>query len=87
MVTDPVRKAGVHCGRCLRCGRCARERALRGAPARGGESNKGVVVQWVGHERGHGWPASSGLWAGLRLSLTMPPPTSLGGEFPSRHAP
>jgi hypothetical protein len=24
---------------------------------------------------------------GFRISLTMPAPTSLGGEFPSRHAP
>lgn len=83
MVTDPIRKAGVHCGRCLRCGRCARERAFRGAPA----ADVDAAVRWVGHERAPGSPASSGLWGGLRLSLTMPPPTSLGDELPSRHAP
>lgn len=35
------------------------------------------------------WASPGARWehAGFRLTLTMPPPTSLGGEFPSRHAP
>ena len=82
MMTDPVRITVVHCSWPGRCGRDAPERAIRGAVDEGFYSDLGVA-----HGRDPLGALERVQWTGLRLSLTMPPPTSLGGEFPSRHAP
>lgn len=84
MVTDPVRTKCVRCGWWARWSSCYRERILRGAPAGGAERSRSGTASRARDCLG---TLERSQWTGLRLSLTMPPPTSLGGEFPSRHAP
>ncbi len=88
MVTDPVRTKGVRCGYCARCSSCYRERVLRGAPTtfRAGYP-AALFISHIGHQRDCLGTLESSQSTGLRLGLTMSPPTSLGGELPSRHAP
>ena len=84
MVTDPVRITGVHCSWWGCFGRCAPASAIRGALTR---LLRDLHTTYGPHGREPLGALERSQWTGLRLSLTMPPPTSLGGEFLSRHAP
>ena len=57
------------------------------SPTKGGSYESQAVVHGACHLSAHRRARARWEHAGFRLTLTMPPPTSLGGEFPSRHAP